>query len=253
MDPSCFGGGTGGLDGNSVGAGTTQWEDQLVKHKIKQRRKKPVRQDIIHTKEMWEEKEKDHLADKTLAELEEMEDELDEDVLEARRNEIRKKQLQEKAARERFGRIRQISKDEYTSEVSEASKDCWVVCCLFVSGQPESEVLLRCLGELAGKFRGTKFVKIIAQECIKDYRMQYCPTMIIYNKGDLARHIKGINQFCGLRMTADVLEWHFAKTLGMFETELEYDPTLDVRRININKISAQTVQDDDDDSSDLDL
>ena len=67
-------------DGYDVYHATTEWEDALIKHKIIDKKPKPVKNDIIDTKHMWEEKEKDPYADKSLADLEELEDEIDEDV-----------------------------------------------------------------------------------------------------------------------------------------------------------------------------
>lgn len=67
-------------DGYDVYHQTTEWEDALAKHKIIEKKKKPIKNDIIDTKHMWEEKEKDPYADKSLAELDELEDEIDEDV-----------------------------------------------------------------------------------------------------------------------------------------------------------------------------
>ena len=67
-------------DGYSIGPQTTEWEDALARHKIIEKRKKPTPNDIIDTKIMWEEKEKDPYADKTLKDLDELEDEIEEDV-----------------------------------------------------------------------------------------------------------------------------------------------------------------------------
>lgn len=67
-------------DGYDVYHQTTEWEDALAKHKIIEKRKKPISNDVLDTKAMWEEKEKDPYADKTLEDLQELEDEIDEDV-----------------------------------------------------------------------------------------------------------------------------------------------------------------------------
>merc|ERR1712154_607642 len=129
----------------------------------------------IDTKHYWEEKGKDKYADKTMEELDELEDEIDEDKLHALRQQ-RLAELQEKAKLDKFGRVKQISKPEYMKEVTEASKETPVVCLLFVFGQEQSQIMLKCLEQLAGKFKHIKFVKIVGQECIPNYKDSFCPT-----------------------------------------------------------------------------
>ena len=67
-------------DGYDYGPQTTEWEDALARHKIIPKRKKPKTNDSIDTKIMWEEKEKDPYENKSLQEINEMEDDIDEDV-----------------------------------------------------------------------------------------------------------------------------------------------------------------------------
>ena len=67
-------------DGYHVYHPTTEWEDALAKHKIIEKKKRPKSNDAIDTQRMWEEKEKDPYANKTLADLDELEDEIDDDV-----------------------------------------------------------------------------------------------------------------------------------------------------------------------------
>ena len=61
---------------------STEWEDALVKHKIIERKKKAPTQDVVDTKIMWDEKEKEkHKYDNTsLDELSKLEDDIEEDV-----------------------------------------------------------------------------------------------------------------------------------------------------------------------------
>lgn len=49
-----------------------------------------------------------------------------------------------------------------------------------VISKPECQALHKYLGELAAKFRAVKFVKIVAQECIKNYPDSATPTVLIY-------------------------------------------------------------------------
>ena len=68
-------------DGYSVGKQTTEWHDALVKHGIREKIKKPPSNDAIDTKNYWDEKAKDQYADKSLEELAELEDEIEENVM----------------------------------------------------------------------------------------------------------------------------------------------------------------------------
>jgi len=241
-------------DGYSTGKPTTQWEDALVKHKIIAPRPKEKSQDAIDTERMWknQEAEEHKYDDKTLKELNELEDEIEENTLQ----ELRKKRLEEikeKQLLDRFGRLKQIGKPEYNEEVTEASKQHPVICCLFMYGQEESKIMLQCLELLAGKFKNCKFVKIIGNECIPNYPDNYCPTLVIYNNGEAVGNIKGLYVFGGKHgITSDIMEWELAQ-LGIWKTTLEENP----RQFKIKKIGRQNVVvkksdnaiDDDDDNN----
>jgi len=241
---------------------TTEWEDALAKHKIIEKKKKPVKNDIIDTKHMWEQKEKDPYADASLADLEELEDDIDEDKL----NELRQqrlRELQEVAKMNKFGRIKQISKPEYTKEVTESSVHQPVVCCLFVHGQEESRLMLDCLDKLAAKFKNVKFVKIVGQECIPNYKDSFCPTLVIYKEGDPIGNIKGLFNFGGKKLiNADIVEWELAHSTGIWKTTQEENPRkFRLKKIggasnNANKkytIVKKSVDAEDSDSDSLDL
>ena len=75
----------------------------------------------------------DPLAQKSLSELIEMEDEVDDDVLASYRR-ARFKQMQESAERNIFGSIVQVGQTEYKQAVTEASKTHTVVVHLMENG-----------------------------------------------------------------------------------------------------------------------
>eukprot|EP00485_Elphidium_margaritaceum_P018829 CAMPEP_0202733532 /NCGR_PEP_ID=MMETSP1385-20130828/188217_1 /ASSEMBLY_ACC=CAM_ASM_000861 /TAXON_ID=933848 /ORGANISM="Elphidium margaritaceum" /LENGTH=255 /DNA_ID=CAMNT_0049399869 /DNA_START=104 /DNA_END=871 /DNA_ORIENTATION=- len=251
-------------DGYDYGPQTTEWDDALRKHKILPKLQKPATNDAIDTKMMWEEKQKDPYADKTLEELDELEDDIDEDKLDYLRKQ-RLAELQEKAKQDKFGRVQQISKPEYTKEVTEASKQQPVLCCLFVWGQEESQILLKILEQLAAKFKAVKFTKIVGQDCIENYKDSFCPTLVIYKDGDPVGNIKGLFNFGGKKLiTADIVEWELAQTLDIWKTTLEENPRkFKFKKIggannNANKkytvVKKNNEEDDGDDSgSDLDI
>mmetsp|Transcript_20377 Transcript_20377/g.32393 ORF Transcript_20377/g.32393 Transcript_20377/m.32393 type:complete len:253 (+) Transcript_20377:105-863(+) len=249
-------------DAYDIGPQTTEWEDALAKHKIIEKPKKAPTNDAIDTKRMWEEKEKDPYADKTMEELDELEDEIDEDKL----HELRKQrlaELQAKAKMDKFGRVKQISKPEYTKEVTEASKQHPVVCCLFVFGQEDSQLMLKILEELAARFKAVKFVKIVGQDCIPNYKDSFCPTLVIYKDGDPVGNIKGLFPFGGKKLiNADIVEWELAQTTQIWKPTMEENPRkFKLKKIggaanNANKkytiVKKNNEEDSDSDSLDLD-
>jgi hypothetical protein len=219
-------------DGYSVGPTTTEWHDALVKHKIIEKPEKKISQDESDTRHMWDIKEAEERLNyhydgsshnKSLQDINEMEDDLDEDTL----HRLRQRRLQELKAKEvaeRFGRIQMISKADYTKEVTEASRQSVVICCLFATSQMESKKMLQCLESLADKFKDCKIVKIRGQECIENYPEDFCPTLIIYKDENPIGHIKGLHCFGGLNViSSDIVEWELAQ-IGVWKTDLEDNP-----------------------------
>ena len=144
-------------------------------------------------------------------------------------------ELQDKAKKDKFGRIKQISKPEYTAEVTESSNIQPVICCLFVHGQEESQIMLKCLESLAAKFKSVKFVKIVGQECIPNYKDNFCPTLVIYKDGDPVGNIKGLFNFGGKKViNADIVEWELANSTKIWKTTLEENP----RKFKLKKIGG---------------
>lgn len=204
---------------------STEWEDALVKHKIIERKPKPPSQDVVDTQIMWDEKERQNhkYDDKTLDQLDELEDDIEENTLEK----LRQKRLNEikaQSLKDKYGHIQQISKPDYEKEVTKASETQAVICCLFVYGQSDSKIMLNCLDKLANKFKSIKFVKIIGNECIPDYPDNYCPTLVIYSNGDPVGNYKGLLPFGSKNgISADSIEWELSRK-GILKTTLEENP-----------------------------
>lgn len=204
-------------------AGKTEWEDALIKHGIMEAPKHKETEDERQLKFQESMAEHDPLANKTLDELDELEDEIgDEDVLEAIRRK-RLKELQEQAARERFGVVQTLCRADYSREVTEGSKNSPVVCHLFSQGSPSCEVLDRCLASLAAKFKSVKFVRILGSEAIQGYPEARCPTVLVYQSGDMKKQFVGINAFGGQKASPDIVEWVLS-SVGILETTLEKNP-----------------------------
>ena len=149
---------------------------------------------------------------------------------------VRKKRLAELKnlnSKPRFGSVLHIVGADFIREVSNASPDVWVVVHLFKNGYmlapfkllglcilflwfivyvnwvwnhsriPDSELLGLCFEELARKYTGTKFVKIIFTECIPNYPDRNVPTVLIYNQTNVKATLVGLHNFGGRRCTPE--------------------------------------------------
>ena len=136
------------------------------------------------------------MQDMDLGELDELEDLEDERVL----DEYRRKRMQElqDAAGLPFGEVVHISKSDYSREVTEASKEWKVVVLLYQSYLVECQVVVKEMRELARERRGEKYVMIKASECIENYPDRNCPTVLVYERGELVEQRVRIKELRGV-------------------------------------------------------
>jgi len=102
-------------------------------------------------------------------------------------------------ARARFGRVYPIGREDYTREVTEASKvdeedddnekGTGVVCFLYRDGLPRSDRAFQHVRTLAQRYTRTKFVSIVGDKCIPNLPDSRCPMIIVYRKGDIRNQI----------------------------------------------------------------
>ncbi|KAI9351058.1 thioredoxin-like protein [Pilaira anomala] len=144
------------------------------------------------------------LENKDLDELDELEDLEDDQILNQYRHK-RMMEMQALAAKEKFGEVYDISKPDFIREVTEASKDCYVVVHLYKDYIPACKLMNRCLAELAAQFKATKFVRIVSDQCIPNFPDHNVPTILIYGEGDIKANLAGAIQFGGMKMTAKSL------------------------------------------------
>lgn len=109
------------------------------------------------------------------------------------------------AARNKFGEVQPIAKDEWTREVTEASKEHWVVAYLWDSMLEECQLMDNVLQAVAKAHRDVKFVSIQAQACIENWPTRNCPTLFLYKEGELKTQLLGIRKLGGMNMTMDNL------------------------------------------------
>lgn len=227
-------------------AGKTEWEDALIKHGIMQAPEEQETEDEKAVRLQEEAASVDVFANKTLEELNAMEDDADEDVLEVYRRQ-RLQQMKEEAARNIFGSLIQVGQTDYKESVTIASEKHPVVVHLMEAGSEECQLLNNCLSVVANKFRAVKFVKVIAQEAIANFPRTNCPTVLVYKDGNIVAQFVKMHAFAGRRTTPAVVEWVLSER-GIIKTELETDPRLEVMRTKINSAAAAAVEAEDSDS-----
>ncbi|KAJ1733932.1 phosducin [Coemansia biformis] len=184
----------------------TEWNDILRKHGILPQQVKVTQNDIYDSAVAQAQEEESRRLEKLdLDELAELEDEEDEQVLELYRRQ-RLAEMQAQASKEKYGELVHISEPDYKKEVTEASKNAWIVVHLFRDSIPECKLMNRLLGELAQQYRATKFAKIISVECIHNYPDSNLPTLLVYGRGDMQSQLVRLDRFGGMRTTRRDIE-----------------------------------------------
>merc|ERR1719387_880554 len=104
-----------------------------------------------------------------------------------------------------------IRRDEFVKEVTEASNKAWVVVFLFKEGNEGCMLMSKCLEQLARKYYGTKFVKIVSTDCIAKYPDSLFPTLIVYRNGKPEKNINGMGSFGGKRISPESVAYELNK------------------------------------------
>ncbi|RPB19487.1 thioredoxin-like protein [Terfezia boudieri ATCC MYA-4762] len=176
----------------------TEWNDILRKHKIIPEKPptptKLIEEAYVEAARLMHE---NRLEGKDLDELDELEDEEDDAFLEIYRQK-RMKELN-RIHTSPHGSVYPLTKAEYTKMVTEASMNEVVLVALYSesSGQPESRVLRELWREAAGKFPDVKFCEMRAGLAIEKYPESNCPTVLVYEKGDIVRQVVTLREWGG--------------------------------------------------------
>lgn len=99
-----------------------------------------------------------------------------------------------------------IRRDDFVKQVTEASlatpehaRGRWVVVFLFKDGLEGCARMAECVEALCGKYRRTKFVKMVSTDCIARYPDSFLPTLIVYRDGKPVKTIEGLALFGGTK------------------------------------------------------
>ena len=237
---------------------TTEWEDILRKKGIKGPSEYELELQAAAADEAVRLAEEassriDPLASKSIKALDELEEEGGEYEDSRALDSYRLKRLAEikaKAARNKFGEMTSLGRVDFVREVSEASKDSWVVVFLHQNHVQDSQLLARVLPAVAAKHAAVKFVAMTADACIEGYPDRNVPTLLLYHDGSLQSQIVGLGEFGGIRVTKDMVEWVLSRR-GVCESDIEDDPR-DPRSIKGKNNSRRNKDEDDDDDDDED-
>lgn len=107
--------------------------------------------------------------------------------------------MKEAAKRAIFGDVYPISKDEWTKEVTETSKEkqCWVIAYLWDTAVDDCKLADQLVRELSKRHRDVKFVSIQSQVCIENWPTRYVTKAHAYILlGVLTTHYIAICPLC---------------------------------------------------------
>lgn len=144
------------------------------------------------------------LEGKDLDELAELEDDEDEDFL----NEYRQKRMAELSQISKnsvFNQVYPLQKPDYARDVTDASKDAWVLVLLTApsEGNIESKLAVELWRQLAQRYGDIKFCQIRGDLCIEGYPERNCPTILIYKDGDIRKQVVTLKELGGARTSAE--------------------------------------------------
>ncbi|KAF7845647.1 hypothetical protein BT93_L1430 [Corymbia citriodora subsp. variegata] len=176
----------------------TEWNDILRKHGIIPEKPKDIEPEIQQALlEAHQRMHDERLEDKTLDELDAHEDDEDEDFLASYRQK-RMDEIKRLQSRAKFGQVYPIQKVDYGRDVTEASKEAWVLLLLTGAGV-ESKIAERLWPEIAARFADVRFCSIRAEMCIEGYPERNCPTILIYYAGEIQRQIVSLAEVGGTK------------------------------------------------------
>ncbi|KAK6603478.1 phosducin family protein [Botrytis cinerea] len=141
------------------------------------------------------------LEGKDLDELDALEDEEDEAFLEQYKKQ-RMAELSSISKKAKHGAVYPLSKPDYQREVTDASQDSPVLVNL-TSGlgtNVESRVLTELWRRAAVEFGEVKFCEMRGDMAIEGYPDRNCPTILVYNKGDIVKQVVTLMTMGGVRV-----------------------------------------------------
>lgn len=167
----------------------TEWNDILrAKGVIPEKEPDPTEQLEEALADAVNKQHERRLEDLDIDELDALEDDEDEDFLEIYKQQ-RIAEMKKLASNEKFGSVYPITKPEWQTEVTDASKTAVVIVHLSSDNQIQSRLFGSIIRQAAMKLRDIKFCEIEGRRAIEGYPDSNCPTILIYKEGDLLKQL----------------------------------------------------------------
>lgn len=201
----------------------TEWNDILrAKGVIPERPPSPTQQLEEALEEALAKQHENRLEGKDLSDLEELEDDEDEDFLQQYKLK-RMAEIAQLRAKKKFGDVYNISKPEYNTEITLASKGqttatesdivekenpnaVYVFAHLSSQGKLQSRILSHIFQQMAPKYPEIKFVEIPGNRAIENYPEDNCPTLLVYHNGDVLKNMITLLELGGNNTTMKEFE-----------------------------------------------
>ena len=121
----------------------------------------------------------------------------------------RQKKMSEQISRNmgHFGSLTEISRTDFLTEVSTASKSNPVVVLLYQTALTSCQILARWLTQHAAPSNPTiKFVQIQSTRCIQNYPDENLPTILLYRLGNVQKQILNADPMKTKELIDQILE-----------------------------------------------
>nr|CAH8862598.1 unnamed protein product [Trichobilharzia regenti] len=112
--------------------------------------------------------------------------------------------LKEEACKPRFGCVREVTKADWTTEVTNAGDDIFVIVHISEKGHALCSLIDNHLRKLAQKFPKVKFLRGESCLCIPNYPSSNLPSILVYKSGDLKEQLIGPNAVGGNSVTVKI-------------------------------------------------
>lgn len=213
----------------------TEWDATLRKMGIGKNAGMPEpeqpKSSFVSEKELEAKAVTDKLDKASLDDLNDMEDDFDEedDAVLARYREARLAELRQQAAASSRApgpeeSLREISASQWSSCVTDASRERRVLVLLYSPGQEWSALLEKHLCVLRAKFPTVSFLKIVARSAIADYPESRVPTILCYDGDKPIAQVTGSSPYGPSKdLRAEDVEWTLAQA-GLLKSTLTQNP-----------------------------
>lgn len=101
----------------------------------------------------------------------------------------------------------EISRPDFVTEVTEASRAHFVLVHLYQSGLPACQLVSEALRDLCGRFPQIKFVEIVSTRCVEKYPDQLLPTILVYRDTAVYSQVTGATPE-RVKRVLDVIQAH---------------------------------------------